>query len=142
MQISTSSWHYRFTDTFISSFAGKCKRGQHTTCSYIRAFIYAVVAAVTCTAFFGCMGILAALILGSMITVPLLIFFAPLVHIAEPFLGFATLGWIAVTICLTICLLNLLVKHGSEWSDRRHSLMIQAMQDKKDGICTIVRIVD
>ena len=142
MQISTSSWHYRFTDTFISSFAGKCKRGQHTTCSYIRAFIYAVVAAITTTAFFGGLAAFALLIAASMISVPVMIFFLPLVHIPEVMLVSATMGWIAVGISLAVYLLHLLAKYGSEWSEKRHSLMIQAMQDKKDGICTIVRIVD
>lgn len=142
MQISTSSWHYRFTDTFISSFAGKCKRGQHTTCSYIRAFIYAVIACITCTAFFGSLAVVAGFLALSMLTVPVLIFFFEAVKIPEVMVALATMGWIAVSVCLGVYLLNLLVKHGSEWSERRHSLMIQAMQDKKDGICTIVRIVD
>lgn len=142
MQISTSSWHYRFTDTFISSFAGKCKRGQHTTCSYIRAFVYAVIAAITCTAFFGSMAIIAAAILGSMISVPVMIFCFSLVAIPKVMLFMATMGWLLVAAGLFIYTLNFIIKHASEYSEKRHSLMLQAMQDKKDGICTIVRIVD
>lgn len=142
MQISTSSWHYRFTDTFISSFAGKCKRGQHTTCSYIRAFVYAVIAAITCTAFFGSLALAVLFVASSMVSVPVMIFFFPLVHIPELMLVAAVMSWIMVGVGLFVYLLNLLIKHGSEWSEKRHSLMIQAMQDKKDGICTIVRIVD
>lgn len=142
MQISTSSWHYRFTDTFISSFAGKCKRGQHTTCSYIRAFIYAVISAITCTAFFGTLAGFALFIAASMVSVPVMIFFFSTFHIPEVMLVSATMGWIAVALVLTILLINFAVKHGSAWSEKRHSLMIQAMQDKKDGICTIVRIQD
>ena len=142
MQISTSSWHYRFTDTFISSFAGKCKRGQHTTCSYIRAFIYAVISAITCTAFFGSVAAAAVFIASSMISVPVMIFFFPLVHIPELMLVAATMAWIMVGIGLGVYLISLLAKYGSEWSEKRHTLMIQAMQDKKDGICTIVRILD
>lgn len=139
MQISTSSWHYRFTDTFISSFAGKCKRGQHTTCSYIRTFIYAVIACITSTTFFGTLAGFALFIAASMLSVPVMIFFFSTFHIPEVMLVSATMGWIVVAIVL---LINFVVKHGSEWSEKRHSLMIQAMQDKKDGICTIVRIID
>jgi cellulose synthase/poly-beta-1,6-N-acetylglucosamine synthase-like glycosyltransferase len=142
MQISKSSWHYRFTDTFISSFAGKCKRGQHTTCSYIRAFIYAVISAITCTAFFGGLATAALFIVASMISVPVMIFFLPLVHIPEVMLVMATMAWIMTGVGLGVYLISLLAKYGSEWSEKRHTLMIQAMQDKKDGICTIVRIVD
>lgn len=142
MQISTSSWHYRFTDTFIASFAGKCKRGQHTTCSYIRAVFYALCACLLSTAFFGGLAVFATFIIGSMISVPVMIFFFELVKIPEVMLVSATMGWIAVSIALSIYLIGLLMKYGSEWSEKRHSLMIQAMQDKKDGICTIVRIVD
>lgn len=142
MQISTSSWHYRFTDTFISGFAGKCKRGQHTTCSYIRAFIYALIACITSVTFFGIMAVLALAVVVSMVLVPVMIFFFPLAHIPEFMLVATIAGWGAVGVGLFIYLVNLLIKHGSEWSEKRHALMIQAMQDKKDGICTIIRITD
>jgi hypothetical protein len=142
MQIYKSSWHYRFTDTFISGFDGKCKRGQHTTCSYIRAVIYALIACVTSVAFFGGLALAALFIVSSMVSVPVMIFFFPLVHIPEVMLFAATMAWIIVGIGLGVYLISLLAKYGSEWSEKRHTLMIQAMQDKKDGICTIVRIVD
>ena len=142
MQISKSSWHYRFADTFLGDFDGKCKRGQHTTCSYIRAVFYALCACLLMVAFFGSVGTVAVVILASMITVPILIFFAPLIHIAEVFLTIAGMAWFMVAIGLGAYLISLLAKYGSEWSEKRHSLMIQAMQDKKDGICTIVRIQD
>ena len=142
MQISKSSWHYRFTDTYISSFAGKCRNGQHTTCSYIRAFLYAVVACITSTTFFGAVAAGVLFVAASMLSVPVMIFFFPLVHIPEVMLVSAAMAWFMVSIGLGIYLISLLAKYGSEWSERRHSLMIQAMQDKKDGICTIVRIQD
>jgi hypothetical protein len=142
MQISTSSWHYRFTDIFINGFASKCKRGQHTTCSYIRAFIYALFACIASTAFFGALAAAVLFVASSMISVPVMIFFFPLVHIPEVMLVMATMAWLMVGAGLGVYLISLLAKYGSEWSEKRHSLMIQAMQDKKDGICTIVRIVD
>lgn len=142
MQISKSSWHYRFTDTFLGGFAGKCARGQHTTCSYIRAVFYALVACLLSVSFFGTLGIFALLLIGTMIVVPVLIFAYPLVHIADPFIMMAFMGWMCVAAGLFIITLNYLIKHGSEWSERRRSLMIQAMQDKKDGVCTIVHITE
>jgi hypothetical protein len=142
MQISTSSWHYRFTDFYIGSFAEKCKRGQHTTCSYIRAFVYALFACIATTSFFGALAAAALFIASSMVSVPVMIFFFPLAHIPEVMLTAATMAWIMVGIGLSVYLISLLAKHGSEWPEKRHNLMIQAMQDKKDGICTIVRIVD
>lgn len=142
MQISTSSWHYRFTDTFISGFAGKCKRGQHTTCSYIRAVFYALCACLLSVSFFGAIAVFAAALVTSMVATPVLIFFFEGVKIPEFMVAAAVMGWGAVATGLFVYLVNLLIKHGSEWSEKRHSLMIQAMQDKKDGICTIVRITD
>ena len=142
MQISKSSWHYRFTDTFISGFAGKCKRGQHTTCSYIRAVFYAICACLLSTAFFGTLAIFAATLITTMVAVPVLIFWFPTVHILEAFLMMAFMGWLCVAAGLLVATLNYLIKHGSEWSEKRRSLAIQAMQDKKDGVCTIVQLVD
>lgn len=142
MQISKSSWHYRFTDTFLGGFADRCRKGQHTTCSYIRAVFYAIVACILSVSFFGGLAIFAAAIVGSMISVPVIIFFFGLVKIPEFMLTAAVMGWIAVAIGLFIYLVNLLIKHGSEWSQRRRSLVIQAMQDKKDGVCTLVQLVD
>lgn len=142
MQISTSSWHYRFTDTFLGGFASRCRKGQHTTCSYIRAVFYALCACLLSVSFFGTIGIFALALIGSMLTTPVLIFFFENVKIPEFMLVAAAMGWGAVALGLGVYLLNLLMKYGSEWSEKRHSLMIQAMQDKKDGICTIVRIVD
>jgi hypothetical protein len=142
MQISKSSWHYRFTDTFLGGFAGKCARGQHTTCSYIRAVFYALCACLLSVSFFGSVGVAALFVVSSMISVPVMIFFFPLVHIPEVMLVTATMAWLMSAIGLACYLLSLLAKYGSEWSEKRHSLMIQAMQDKKDGVCTIVQITD
>ena len=142
MQISKSSWHYRFTDFYIGSFADKCKKGQHTTCSYVRAVFYALIACITSTAFFGALAAAVVFVASSMISVPVMIFFFPLVHIPELMLVTAGMAWFMVSIGLGIYLISLLAQYGSEWSEKRHSLMIQAMQDKKDGICTIVRIQD
>lgn len=142
MQISTSSWHYRFTDTFISGFAGKCKRGQHTTCSYIRAVFYALCACLLSVSFFGGLGAFAIFLIGSMISVPVMIFFFELVKIPEFILASATMGWIATGLVLGVMTISFIMKRASAWSEKRHNLMIQAMQDKKDGICTIVRIQD
>lgn len=142
MQISKSSWHYRFTNFYIGSFEGKCKRGQHTTCSYIRTVFYALIACITSTTFFGAVAAAALFIAASAVSVPFMIFFLPLVHIPEVMMVTAIMTWLMIGIGLGIYLINLLAKYGSEWSEKRHSLMIQAMQDKKDGICTIVRIQD
>lgn len=142
MQISKSSWHYRFTDTFLGGFSERCRMGRHTTCSYIRAVFYALCACLLSVSFFGAVGIAALVILGSMLIVPALVFFAPLVHIAEGFLMFAVFGWLFVAAGLAIATLNYLIKHGSEAVRKRQSLALQAMQDKKDGVCTIVHITE
>lgn len=142
MQISTSSWHYRFTDAFIDSFAGKCRRGQHTTCSYIRAVIYAFIACITSVAFFGTLTLAAVGIICSMLVVPVMIFFFEAVKIPEVVLTAATMGWIMTAIVLAVLTISFIAKRASQWSEKRHNLMLQAMQDKKDGICTIVQIID
>ncbi len=141
MQISKSSWHYRFTDTFISGFAGKVKRGQHTTCSYIRAVFYAICACLLSVSFFGTIGLAGVFTIGCMAVIPVMIF-CGVASIAEPFLVACTMGWIAVGLVLAVLTISFVLKNASEWSEKRHSLMIQAMQDKKDGICTIVHIQD
>lgn len=142
MQISKSSWHYRFTDTFVGSFADRCRRGQHTTCSYIRAVFYAICSCLLFVAFFGFIGSAALAIVTSMLAAPILIFFFEAIKVPEVMLMAATVGWIAVAIVLFTYTVNHILKYTSEYSAKRRSLVIQAMQDKKEGICTIVRIQD
>ena len=142
MQISKSSWHYSFTNYYISGFARKCRDGQHTTCSYIRAVFYALCACLLTIAFFATLAIFAVTIVSTMVAVPVLIFWFPTVHILEGFLMVAFMGWMCVAASLAIATVNYTAKRASAWSERRRSLVIQAMQDKKDGVCTLVQLVD
>lgn len=146
MKISKASWHYRFTETYgVSGFKRRCADGRHTTCSYIRAVIYAALrAGVAWTSFAAFAGILLFVVV-SMVSMPVVVA-AGAVIIPKTILDFmlaaCVLGWIATAIGLALRLVFYITERLNERSERRQSLIAQAYKDKKDGVCTLVEVVE
>jgi len=146
MKISKASWHYRFTDTYgVSGFARRCQDGRHTTCSYIRAVIYAALragVAWTCFSAFAAFFLFFAV---SMVSMPVVIA-AGVVIVPKTILDFmlaaCILGWIVTAGVLAIRLIVYILERLGERSERRQSLLAQAYKDKKDGVCTLVEVVE
>lgn len=146
MKISKSSWHYRFTEAYgVSDFERRCAEGRHTTCSYIRAVFYATLRAFVA---FSALAVVAAFFLFfavSMVVMPFVIA-AGVVIVAKTLLDFmlaaCVLGWIIASGILIIRLICLLADKVSDHKERRQSLIAQAYKDKKDGVCTLIEVVE
>jgi len=146
MKISKASWHYRFTQTYgMDGFTRRCEDGRHTTCSYIRAVIYAALRAVV--AWSALAVVIAAMlsILASMVTIPVVIL-AGVVIVKASLLGgmvpLCVVGWSATVFGLLCYLLSCLGDVISARSERRQNLLAQMYKDKKDGVCTLVEVVE
>lgn len=149
MNISKSSWHYKAIDKFGTG-GSKVKfyHGCHTTCSYIRALIWACIMAAIFGVFVTAMSGLAAGVLLSMIAAPIQLI-AGVVFVKATWTGaayvFGTFGWMIVG-CFG--LVAIVAKLIDLWHSRRPSaaeranLIKQAYQDKKDGICTLVNVTE
>lgn len=146
MKISKSSWHYRFTDAYgVFDFDRRCAEGRHTTCSYIRAVFYAMLRAFVA---FSALTVTAAFFLFfavSMVVMPFVIA-AGVVIVAKTLLDFmlaaCILGWIVAAGFLLIFLLSCLIDKIADHKERRQSLLAQAYKDKKDGVCTLIEVVE
>ena len=146
MIISKNSWHYRFTETWgVLGFERRCREGKHTTCSYIRAVVYAAVRCFIALAFALTIGSAFLFIAAAMISVPIAIASGVVIvkgMLLHTMLPMCVVGWTGVGVGLLGYLASLAGKRISRYSERRQSLLLQAMQDKKDGVCTLVKIVD
>lgn len=148
MEISKKSWHYKLNKSMLQSFEADVWKGKvFTTCSYIWLTLFSLILA----ALFIVVGVAVALfamtmILG-MIGVPIAVIMglkfesAIILHA----LGVGTIGWVvAIIMGFTfglVSLTNWVGKTNTKWKHEKEykaSLMKQAIQDRKDGICTIV----
>ena len=156
MDISRKDWHYKFimkhghTDT---RWAMRATNKKYTTCTYIRAFLYALLNAsmfALSVAFFVCFvlfmagsGVYFAFMCLSLGAIP-----------PEPtfVLGAGLAFWLITFAGLVLYILTKLAKGittAYEWfvgrqqvKARKKSLAKQAYEDKKNGVCTLVNFVD
>lgn len=138
MNVSKSSWHYRFNDYFQSNFGSRVDHSTFTTCSYIRttvrtAFQAAFVIAATLL-------ILVAIgtVLGSGIYLPIALAFG--LPMATFVGGFALITYVAlITVSCAWVYESKLKPVLEARREQKLSLLRQAVLDRKEGICTIVR---
>lgn len=139
MKISKNSWHYRFNKHVQSGFDWRVATTVMTTCSYVRTTIFSFLAEIVKLLLIA-IAVFSGLALLGCMTV------APVLHFLGFFVGDAlavgvgawlsTLGFIVIT---TVCVL--IEKGGDKYRiyrNKRQSLLRQTLQDKRDGICTIV----
>lgn len=146
MKISKASWHYRFTDSYgVDGFARRCEDGRHTTCSYIRAVIYAALRAGVAWTCFAAVAAFLLFFAVSMVSMPVVIAAGVVIvpkTILDLMLAACILGWIIAAGLLAIRLIIYIIERLDERSERRQSLLAQAYKDKKDGVCTLVEVTD
>lgn len=144
MKISSQSWHYRFNRLVQGhSFSERARRGQFTTCSYIRTIIFSMISGATKALVVAIISALLATAIISAIVVPILVWFTS-VQPAEPFVGFAVFMWIVVAVVL----LFITTKYTKDaikkvnWTrkPKEPNLFIQAIKDKHNKFCTRVEV--
>lgn len=148
MQISKDSWHYKLNMAMRTSFEGDVYRGKtFTTCSYIRQTIFSMILALLFMVAGVGIAIFAMAVITGMLGVPVALAFkmtfesAVILHV----LGIGLLAWIIAGIGGLAYGLIYAINWIGEWNTKRGhereykaSLVKQALQDRKDGICTIV----
>ena len=142
MKINKQSWHYRFNakiqrDLFIN----RARAGRHTTCSYIRTTLYSVVQGLWFCFLLCVVAAIVAIGLGSMIWVPISIFFlngAP----AGEFAVIAFVMWVAFAILLGYLtykfMPNIMPKRDPY---KEPNVFFQAIKDQHNKVCTRVEVV-
>lgn len=162
MNISRTSWHYRFMMKFANHETRyNLKNGSKpfTTCTYIREFVFAAVSLAAKVVWFFAAAAFALFLLYSMLHVGYLYFFAgglpevPTVTAVLGLIGVFAAGF-GLTLFLALVLVGVIqrlwerssherrVKKRAKLAKKEASLMSQAMKDRKDGICTLVKFVD
>lgn len=139
MNISSTSWHYRF-NKFVQgyAFSDRALRGQFTTCSYIRTLIFSMISGATKAVVTFLLGVLAATFVLSGIIVPILIWFTD-IQPAEPFGPFALIFWGIVAFCLLTK--ERIKRINWDRKPKEPNVFIQAIKDKHDKFCTRVKVV-
>lgn len=147
MKISKNSWHYRLGKAHgTNTFSDRCYTGRHTTCTYIRGVMNAALRLTVAIAFITITLLFAGVVIGSMITAPIMVFGFGVPVVKGTLLAgvavLAAIGWTVSVLIGTILLLAKLIEFIAEKNTGRHerkvSLMEQARLDKKEGICTLV----
>lgn len=145
MNISKNSWHYKAVDRFGTRTAkNKFDLGCHTTCTYIRAVTWSLIAAV----WFGAIMLaFIAFIVGtvvSMIAAPIQLIMG-VVFEKGTWAAFAyvfgSLGWVVAGIA-AIAVISEIISRRRPSAEEKASLIKQAYADKVDGICTLVKLTD
>ena len=144
MKISKKSWHYRYNAYIQPSFERRMQRELITTCEYVRTTIFSTLCNIVqlwlFSVFIFAIGVLGVTALG----VPVALLFG--VSLPEV--------WIAIALCMWSIILSIGIAvagaHISEYlrhkahgrREERQSLLRQTLQDRKNGICTIITLED
>lgn len=146
MKIAKSSWHYRFNNWSNQFFAHKCERGHYTTCSYVRTTIASMLSVL----FKGLILLFLfggfCFVSGSMIIVPIISLMGHAPY--EAAAVFCVCGWIAAAFDAVAFLLNRAQKWIKNSADKENaskkepSVFIQAIIDKHNKFCTLVKTED
>lgn len=138
MKVSKSSWHYRFNDYFQSNFSYRASRSTFTTCTYIRTTIRTFFQALATVLFLGATLCMLGVIFGSAIYWPVAVIFG--LTLAKFTVPFAIITYAAVIAVGAGILYDKKLKPKLEARrEQKLSLLRQAVIDRKEGICTIVR---
>jgi hypothetical protein len=145
MNISKNSWHYKAVDRFGTRTAkNKFDLGCHTTCTYIRAVTWSLIAALWFSAI---MLVFIAFIVGtvvSMIAAPIQLIMGVVFEKgtwAAFAYAFGAAGW-GITSAVLILFIVTIIRDRQPSAEEKASLIKQAYADKVDGICTLVKLTD
>lgn len=147
MIVNKRQWHYKVIDQFGSKSAkDKFSLSCHTTCSYIRALVWALIMATVATLFFTFVGTVALTFLASALIAPVQL--AMGVEFVKGtwsalFYVFGGGVWFLGGIAALASLIAFVFKKYKELqpsAEEKASLIKAAYQDKVDGICTLVTL--
>lgn len=140
MQISKSSWHFRFNAWMQESFRSRSRNEIFTTCSYIRTTIFSFIVGFVKLLWIALAATLAVIIVAGIVYIPFLIFGS--VGKVEPLIVGGIIGWGGLLIAGVALLADKLTPFWQERKERKIAALKQAMLDNKAGICTIVEYKD
>jgi sterol desaturase/sphingolipid hydroxylase (fatty acid hydroxylase superfamily) len=140
MQISKSSWHYRFNAWMQESFQSRSRNEIFTTCSYIRTTIFSGIIGFfkLLMSLLGVIFVIWAVV--GVVYLPFLIFGS--VGEVEPLIVGGVIGWGAIGIVVACIVADKLTPFWQARKERKIALLKQAMLDNKAGICTIIEYKD
>ena len=163
MNISRKSWHYRFICKFGSrdcSYNLRNNQKQYTTCTYIRDFILAaisitafitwclliatsVISLIVCMCYTSFVYFSAGMTLPVVPTIPLVVGLFGCICVVMGIVAFIVVKLVSlISHILHVISRKTKEKKRREKFLKEDSLLKQAIKDKKDGICTLVRFVD
>lgn len=140
MQISKSSWHYRFNAWMQESFSSRSRNEIFTTCSYIRTTIFSFLIGVLKLLICILSAIVVVDVVVGIIYLPFLIFGT--VGEVEPLVVGGIIGWGVIGIVIAAIVADKLTPFWQARKERKIAMLKQAMLDNKAGICTIVEYKD
>lgn len=150
MEISRKSLHYKLLKTFgTSADKNRLDRGIHTTCSYIRAVLLSVISLLWSVFAITFLVSATATLVGCMLAAPIMSLLGVVAEkqsllAAVYVFGYAGLAAVGITL-LVWGFTTLLNKYFFGYEAQRkktESLIKKSLQDKKNGICTIVSVKD
>lgn len=144
MQISKSSWHYRFNSQLQgSSFRDRATKRKFTTCSYIRTTLRSALQSVCYALLIAIAFLVVGFTLSCAVYVPIAAVFG--YSILKSTLLPCAVGWAWIMFGVFALISN---KYGrsirsklSAHQERKLSILEQRIKDGKEGICTIVEVV-
>ena len=140
MKISKKSWHYRLNNAMQTKWEQQVERNVFTTCSYIRVTGLSVLGALAAASGLIVMIAFVISMICSTIALPIMLLSGSAIPtIVGPF---GTVGWLLLFVMLVDRAVRYICKRFNSWSDdrrmKRISLLQQAAEDRRNGICTIV----
>lgn len=137
MNISKASWHYRFNDRVRPL---PLDSRVFTTCSYIRFTLWNMLGMLIAGLLTLTMAGWILTVVGSAIALP----FVYLLGLEIPtFVGFfGVVGWLILGVALvSIFVEYLMEKYKEKRKEKELGLLLQAAEDRKKGVCTLVEFV-
>lgn len=143
MKISRNSWHYRYNQYVRDDWRFRAHLETFTTCSYIRTTMFTVLVHLMQLGFI-------AVTIGALLAFTLLLS-VPVLAISgfvfpADLLGASLAAWIGIGSLIGVLLFafvsSQIEKAYIKAKRKRQTLLSQALQDRKDGICTIVDFED
>lgn len=140
MQISKSSWHYRFNAWMQESFRSRSRNEIFTTCSYIRTTLFSLIVGVFKLFWVVLAAIFAVVVVAGIVYLPLLIFGS--VGEVKPLIVGGIIGWGGLLVAGVVLLADKLTPFWQARKERKIAALKQAMLANKAGICTIIEYKD
>lgn len=134
MKISKAAWHYRFNNTVKET---QLATRVFTTCSYIRFTLLNMLGLAVSFSALALVAAWALVVIGSMLYLPIALLLA--LPVVKTVATAGVVGWIITGVALfAIGVEKLQVKYKAHRKEKELGLLLQAAEDRKNGVCTLV----